>query len=411
MSLSEQLWGYGGGDPYEDNGSFPGLRFNPAPGVPQAVGDLVEILNRARKNIKSAADTLAHLDNGVWTGAAADAFRARTEALPGLLDTAGRSFELAHGVLQKWQTQLTTMQAKAQSYETEAEAARKRAERAEKNEDLQIFRDGGIGMTDAELEVANARYTAALNELTASREELAGIIAFAQSIRSQHEELAGVTATVLKAAGDEAPQEPGFFDNLKNGLDELVKAHEALFHTVTQWAKDHANAIAALGDVMATLSTVSGVIGTFFPPMEVASAVIGGGALLLHGTAHQLGGDGVVSGRTLTEDVLGVASFGLGRAAKAVTALGEAVTTGKVIGATGDFAGKGSVIMTVEDWLKDQTPLGYFLPDNKEEAAGLGLAITAGGPIGGMVHLGMAFKHAWDKGSEKDAAAAHREHG
>lgn len=81
VSLGEQLWGYGGGDPYEDNGNFPGLQFNPAPGVPQAVGDLVEDLNRAHGNITSASEALRNVSDGGWTGASADAFRAKTAAL------------------------------------------------------------------------------------------------------------------------------------------------------------------------------------------------------------------------------------------------------------------------------------------------------------------------------------------
>ncbi|AJC56214.1 putative T7SS-secreted protein [Streptomyces sp. 769] len=162
---------------------------------PQAVSDLVEDLNRAQKNITSASDTLRHIDEGGWSGDAADAFRATTRALPALLEDAGKSFALAHGVLQKWQTELSAMQSKAHSYETDAKTARQRAERAEKNDDLNLFRFGGIGMTDEEAADAKQRYSAALNELGAAREELAGIVSSANNIRSQHEELAGTVTT------------------------------------------------------------------------------------------------------------------------------------------------------------------------------------------------------------------------
>ncbi|WP_043266374.1 hypothetical protein [Streptomyces sp. CT34] len=65
-------------------------------------------------------------------------------------------------------------------------------------------------MTDAEAEAANKRHTAALNELSSARDELAGIVSAAKGIRSRHEEAAGTVAAVLKAAGEQAPKEPGF---------------------------------------------------------------------------------------------------------------------------------------------------------------------------------------------------------
>ncbi|MFJ9617033.1 putative T7SS-secreted protein [Streptomyces noursei] len=409
MSLGEQLWGYGGGDPYEDNGNFPGLRFNPAPGVPQAVSDLVEDLNRAQKNITSASETLHNIGDGDWTGTAAEAFRAKTRALPKLLDDAGKSFELAHGVLQKWQNQLGAMQSKAHAYEAEAKTARKRAERAEGNEDLQIFRDGGIGMTDAEAEEANKRYTAAINELGAAREELAGIISSAQSIRSQHEELAGTVATVLKVAGEQAPKEPGFFDDLLSGLQKLVKARELILNELGRWVKEHANAIAAIGDVLSTISTVTGVIGLVldgaFPPagaaMGLVSGITSGAALGLHGIARAHGAD--VGDRTLAEDGLGLVSFGVGKAGEKLEKLSEYESAGKMVQNVGKIIGIGSSTMTGEDWLKDPSGLGIFLPQNVGEGVALGGTMLLGGPLGPAVGLGMAFTHAWEAGSKKDA--------
>ncbi|ANZ16523.1 hypothetical protein O1L44_11405 [Streptomyces noursei] len=413
MSLGEQLWGYGG-DPYEDNGNFPGLQFNPAPGVPQAVSDLVEDLNRAQKNITSASETLHNIGDGDWTGTAAEAFRAKTQALPKLLDDAGKSFELAHGVLQKWQNQLGAMQSKAHAYEAEAKTARKRAERAERNDDLNLFRFGGIGMTDEEAADAKQRYSAALNELGTAREELSGIVSSANNIRSQHEELAGTVASVLKLAAEQAPKEPGFFDNLKNGLEQLVKDHEALFHAVGRWAQEHANAIAAIGDVLSTLSTLTGLVGFCFPPAEEVMAPISGlsslAAFALHKTAQGFGGKDVVSDRTLLEDELGIASFGLSKGATVAEKVGGAVL-GEKVDELSKAAGWGSTGKTVVDWKHDLTSLGYFLPHNAGEALAVGGSLLLGGtapPLGGLV---VAFKHAWENGSEKDSAAARQQAG
>ncbi|MCB5909746.1 putative T7SS-secreted protein [Streptomyces pinistramenti] len=408
MSLSEQLWGYGGGDPYENNGSFPGLQFNPAPGVPQAVNDLVEDLNRAWKNITSASETLNNVGGHEWSGTAAEAFRAKTQALPKLLDEAGKSFKLAHDVLEKWQSQLGSMQSKTQSYEADAKTARKRAERAEQNEDLKVFRFGGIGMTDAEAEDAKRRYNAAINELGAAQDELEGILSSANNIRNQHEELAGKIASLLKAAAEQAPEGPGLFDELKHGLDQLVKGQELFFHTVTQWVKDHANAIAAIGDTFATISTVTGLVGVVldeaFPPAGIAmggiSAVTSGLALGLHLVAKEGGAE--VSDRTLTEDGLGLVSFGVGKVAKQI---GEAESIGKMVNKLGTMIGVGGGAMAIEDWHNDQSPLKQFLPQNKAEGAAMGGTLLLGGPLGPVTALGIAFSHAWESGSEKDRAA------
>ncbi|MEU9121332.1 putative T7SS-secreted protein [Streptomyces sp. NPDC048506] len=413
MSLAEQLWGYGGGDPYEDNGNFSGLQFNPAPGVLQAVNDLVEDLNRAHKNLTSAADTLRGIHDGAcWAGDAAEGFRARSGPLPKMLDTAGKSFDKARLALHGWHADLAAMQTKAHSYESEAKAARGRAERAESNPDLQLFRDGGLGMTDAEAEAASERCERAVHELDAARSQLASIISHAGQLRSHHEEMAGKAAAALSDAAEQAPDEPGLFDGLLNGLKDLAKGIQDLGRDIGQWVKDHANAVAAIGDVFAAISTFTGLIGFCFPPAELVMGPVSGVtslvALGLHGAARSAGGEGVVSDRTLTEDGLGAVSFGLGKVAGRVEKFAEAAVIGEKINDVGKASGLGSSGMTLWDWTKDQTGLGYFLPDTKEEAATMGGSMLLGGPMGPVVGLGLAFKHAWNKGSEKDAAAAHQ---
>ncbi|MFH8678516.1 putative T7SS-secreted protein [Streptomyces lydicus] len=411
MSLAEQLWGYGGGDPYENNGSFPGLQFNPAPGVLQAVNDLVEDLNRAHKNLTSAADTLRGIHDGAcWTGEAAERFRASAGPLPKLLDTAGKSFQKAHLALHSWHADLSTMQARAQSYESAAKAARKRAERAENDPDLQLFRDGGLGMTDAEAEAAAERCERAVNELNAARSHLENITESANGLRGLHEEVAGKVAAALSDAAEQAPDEPGFFDGLLNGLKNLAQGVQDLGHDIGEWVKEHANAVAAIGDVFAAVSTFTGLAGFFFPPAEGVMGTVSGVtslvALGLHKAAQAAGGKDVVSDRTLTEDGLGAVSFGLGKVAGRVEKFTESAVAGGKIKELGSASGWGSIGMTLWDWTKDQTGLGYFLPDDKKESAVVGGSMLFGGPIGPVVDLGMAFEHAWKKGSEKDAAAA-----
>ncbi|QRX94072.1 MULTISPECIES: hypothetical protein [Streptomyces] len=231
----------------------------------------------------------------------------------------------------------------------------------------------------------------------------------AQSIRSQHEELAGTVATVLKAAGERAPKEPGFFDDLLSSLQKLVKARELVLNELGRWVKEHANAIAAIGDVLSTISTVTGVIGLVldgaFPPagaaMGLVSGITSGAALGLHSIARANGAD--VSGRTLAEDGLGLVSFGVGKAGEKMEKLSDLESAGKMVQNVGKIVGIGSSTMTGEDWLKDPSGLGIFLPQNVEEGAALGGTMLLGGPLGPATGLGMAFT--WEAGSKKDAEA------
>lgn len=168
-----------------------------------------------------------------------------------------------------------------------------------------------------------------------------------------------------------------------------------------KWLAEHANTIAALGDVLATVSAALGAVSLVllflspvFPPLAAASsaAAVGSGAfalgaLAMHGTARAVGGDSVVSNRTLAQDALGVLPFGL--AFKGVSAV--------VAGSrAGDAAANFGLIDTVAGFMGDPTALGYFDPKNDRQTATA--TLVPGGP------LLVAFENAWKTGSEKDRA-------
>lgn len=411
MSLVEQIFGYGGRDPYEDNGGFPGLQFNPAPGTRQAIQDLVDDLSRAHTDLKSAEDAIAGIHDGsCWTGDAAEGFRAKTQDLPKLLHTASTSFGKACKTLADWHTELEVLQSKASAYEKRAKVARERVVRAENSPDVGlIMKDGTLyvpGLMSAE---EQARHDGAVKELNTANSQLQEIISDANSLKGQHESLAGLAASHLAAAGEQAPDGPGFFDNLMDGLGELAKGVTSLAGDIGKWLQEHANAISAIGDVFGTISTVTGLVGLaslmVFPPAEAVLGPISGitsvAALILHDTARAAGGESVVSDRTLIEDMLGSASFGIG---KIGSMIGDGAAVGKKLENLGRVVGGESGHMTVEDWFGDDSIFGNFIPHSKKEAAIVGGATLFGGPLGGITELGMTFKHAWEKGSEKDEA-------
>ncbi|MER6046134.1 putative T7SS-secreted protein [Streptomyces sp. NPDC001793] len=398
MSFAEQLWGYGGGDPYENNGSFPGLQFNPAPGRVQAVQDVLDDLGRANKDIRSAMDVVVGIHNGSsWAGEAAEGFREKTACLPGMLATAGLSFQKATEALTVWHSQLETMQSRAGQHEQAAKAARERADRASKNPNLGLLGDGSLNLAELVSDEQIERHNRAVEELDAANAELEGIISRAGGIRTQHEELAGTVAAVLKDAGEQAPDAPGLLDSLKN----LAMSVLTFQNELGSWIKKHANAIAAIGDVLSLVSTTIGTIGMAFDvlgfglvggPLGGIATGFSGAALVAHGAAKLAGAD--VSAETLGWDGLGVITGGVGSAAlkdggKLLAKI--PVLTGVERGATGVGAGH-----TILGLFADDSVLKHFTPQDD---------VQRKMSIGGTVPLFLALKNAWDSGSEKDRSS------
>lgn len=393
---------------------YPSLGFDPAPGSPAAIATLAQDINGTYSNLKAADDILTGIINrtGGWTGIAADAFTAKVKELPKLLDTATASFHRAAGALQDWQDRLATMKQQANAYEDQATLARDRIRTAESNPDLRLA--GQQFPSQEEADQAQRRLDIATGELNAAQRNLDTIIADAKHLLARHDEIAKSVAELIQRACDEAPDEPGFWDRLGDGLESVIEGQAQLANETWDWVEGHANAISAIGDVFSTVSTVTGAVGLALDatgvgglvgvPLGIVSTVTAGVGLGLHLTAKAAGAD--VSDRTLTEDALGLASFGIGKlAAKGEEGVEASVGVFRGLKAAEHGSGWTSVAMTGQDYLKDSTALGYFLPDSPTEATVLGGSMVVPG-LGPAVGLGMAFEHAWEKGSEKDAAAA-----
>lgn len=196
-----------------------------------------------------------------------------------------------------------------------------------------------------------------------------------------------------------------FFDRVREGFEQLIEAHAWLANEVADWVKEHANAIAAIGDVLSTLSTVIGVVGLALdatgigaPAGVILGAVSGGlaaGALVVHGGAALAGAD--VSWRTFAEDAAGVVSLGAGSALLKGADMAEK-TVAAVAGGE-KFLGIGGTADSIWASVEDSTAVGYFIP--RDVRQGVEMAVPGGG-------LAVAFENAWNTGSEKDRTAQHR---
>lgn len=389
------------------SGSFPAIGFNPAPGITSAVNDLVEDIRNSYTKIKSAHDILAGIVNGTggWTGVAADAFSSKIKELPKILDSATDSFRKAKDGLDEWHEQLRAMQRQAQDYERQAEEARRRLADARSDPSLELI--NCTFPTQSEADRAQRRIDNATARIDAAQRDLNDVIENARKLFDHHESVAQSIARLIQNASDEAPDEPGMWDRLMDDLGTSVEILAAGANGAWDWAKDHANAIAAIGDVLSTMSLALGVVGIALDgtgigaliggPVGVASGALSAAALVVHGTARTAGAD--VTNRTLMEDSLGAVTLGIG--STAIKGAGVVRRVQVVAEKTGDATGAFGSIDSVAAIVSDRTALGYFLPKNERQAGEVSLAPATGGLSG----LAVPFENAWKAGSAKDRAS------
>ncbi|MEV7175692.1 hypothetical protein [Kitasatospora sp. NPDC093679] len=389
-----------------DRDGFDTLGFDPAPGNVPGVQELVLNLQQAAKELEDARASVQRASNNgqAWQGEAADAFSARIAKLPAQLDVARASFSSAHRTMATWQDQLAALQRKADDQEAEAKAAKARCARAEDNPDLDLL---GRWIPDEQMAEARARYTVAAAELDSANADFHAIVAQAKALRSEHDKLAKEAAAAVAKAGADAPDGPGWFANLVDGIKTLAQAHVQLAQDAMQWAKDHANAIKAVGDMLSNASSAMGlaslalagaaaltveipplalVLGTASAATGAASTALSVGALGAHSVAAAAGAD--VPTTAFGFDVAGSLPVvgSLGKAGQIGARLAGFSRTADTVSGTGSgLSGLG--------WLDDASGIGQFVP---REGRQWGELLLPGGPL--LVGL----ENAWSDGSDAD---------
>lgn len=405
---------------------FPALGFVPCPGDPHTAKHVANIVQRTAKALHEISDVLHGTGEGDWQGRHAEAFRKQfDDDFRPKVDKAKRSFSKAGRALADWADGMPAWQSKAEALEKQAQDALD-AQHAAEQRLAGLPPEPLLGLPpkdDAEArkqeKAAKDRSAAELAAATA-KSDLDRIRAEAHKLASDYDLEGRDVARRLDKAMDIAPNEPGILDKLRDTLvdigrvlgevDDLVtKAVDAAVADSVEWLKAHANAVAALGDVLATVSAalgaasliitlVSPVTGPFAPLFLTAAEVVGVasggfslGALALHGAARAAGGDSVVSNRTLAEDALGVLPFG-----GALKGVSKVAADSRVAVAASNFG----LVDTVAAFIGDPAALGYWVPRNERQAAEVAATpVFAGAP------MLVAFENAWRVGSEKDRAA------
>ncbi|GGQ24311.1 putative T7SS-secreted protein [Streptomyces mutabilis] len=401
---------------------FPALEFVPCPGDPRASKHVANIVQRTAEALDEISDALHGTDDADWKGRHADAFREQfDDDFRPKVDKAKRSFGKAARALTNWADEMPAWQRKAEALEKQAQDA-KDALRAAKGKLSSLPPKPLLDLPpkdDAEAreqERTEKDRSAAQLAAGTAESDLDRIRAQARKLATDYDLEGRTVARRLDKAMNIAPNEPGVLDRIGDTLADIGKAlgelddivAEAVSAAVSEaieWIKEHANSIAALGDVMATVSAALGLVSlttlliaplsgpaapfvlAFSQGMGVASGGVALGALALHGTARLAGGDSVVSNRTLAQDALGVLPFGT--AFKGVTKVAAGSRAA-------DAAGNFGLVDSVASFLGDPTALGYWIPQDNRQTAQMVL------PVGATF---VAFENAWKAGAEKDAAA------
>ncbi|MFE7896031.1 putative T7SS-secreted protein [Streptomyces sp. NPDC057424] len=315
---------------------YPNLGFDPAPGDLETVRLMVSAIGRVNREGGTAQTQLAKVgtSDGIWAGQAADAFTKSVDKIPPYLKRALGSIETTHRVLSNWETSLDGFQARARKLEEEAAAAARKASTAKGA--LDALPSNTSGIPDKEQEKHDKDKESKQRAYDSAHGELEAVRSRARTLNAEYVTAADATARAVKDAADDAPPEPGWFDDLVDGFTEFLSD---AWDTLTD-----PNFWKLVGDLLADIAMVIGVIclvalmlGTGVGALGLIGFLVGLGALAAH-SAAMIGGAEGVTWETLAWDALGVVAGGASLAGAKLAQAGRLlVQSGRTLRATEGF--------------------------------------------------------------------------
>jgi ElaB/YqjD/DUF883 family membrane-anchored ribosome-binding protein len=275
--------------------TYDALGFDPAPGVPASVHQLVASLTGVTRQLHDAHTTLTRLGktNGAWVGEAASAFAKKTGSLPKYLATAHSSLLDATHALAGWESRLREFQTLAGHYELEAEQARKALKSAQNDPDLQLA--GRTFDTQAEADRAQQRLDHATRRVNRARDELTAVVKKAEALLTHHDEVARAAAAAIRKAAEAAPDE-SLLHKLGDLLSSLGDEIKQLAGDLWHWIQKHADTIYKIGDWLNLAAAACDVLAIVFSETIIGAAVfeilaraLNTGALAFHGVGWAAG--------------------------------------------------------------------------------------------------------------------------
>ncbi|MFD4599101.1 enoyl-CoA hydratase/isomerase family protein [Streptomyces sp. NPDC058464] len=244
--------------------------------------DLAKQLGKLAGELGTALGELERIETGAWKGKTAIAFSEYVgQDVTPLIRKSHDSFDKASRALHRWADDLQDFQDRADRLEKSA------GEKLDAKAKAQA-KAGSDGSTD----------------LGKASSAVDGVIQKVHELEEDYRAAARQVGKELDKAGDIAPDEPGFWDKLGNGIENAWDA-------TGDWIKDHADVFKAIGDLLSLASGVLGLLAIITAPFEplgaifaVAAMITSGAALLTHLVAKAAGAD--VSWTEIGFDALGV---------------------------------------------------------------------------------------------------------
>ncbi|MFI7018821.1 putative T7SS-secreted protein [Streptomyces sp. NPDC050164] len=292
---------------------YSNLGFDPAPGDLESVRGLAKAVGRVIEGSGTAQTELRKMgsSDGVWAGRAADAFKDTFSAVPPYLKKALGSLDSAHRALNSWEIRLDTFQARARKLESEAAEAARRVNAAQTAVDS--LPSSTSGMSDKEKAEYEKHSKDKKDSLESANSELSDIRSRARTLQAEHEEAATNVSRLVKDAADDAPPEPGWFEEALDAVGDLISD---AWDTITD-----PNFWKLIGDILADIAMVVGVLALFFSGLGVAAFIIAGLALAFHLAAKAGGAD--VTWETIAWDAVGVIAGGVSLAGSRLAQAGR----------------------------------------------------------------------------------------
>ncbi|MFC8871329.1 enoyl-CoA hydratase/isomerase family protein [Streptomyces sp. NPDC057148] len=274
--------------------AFPHIGWDPTPGDVYDTREIAKKLGRLASELGTAVKELERIECGAWKGKTAIAFTEYIgEDVTPLIRKSYESFDKASRALHRWANDLDGFQDEA--------------DRLEKSAGEKL---------DAKAK-ADGKGSKELGEASSAVD---GVIQKVHDLEERYKEAARAISKELDKAADIAPNEPGFWDKLGQGIADAWDA-------TGEWLKEHADLIKAIGDVLSNITAVLGLLAIAtlpFPPLAAifgTAALIGAGlSLATHGVAKAAGAD--VSWATLGLDALGLMP-GIGMFSKGIKVAGK----------------------------------------------------------------------------------------
>ncbi|MEU9975907.1 WXG100 family type VII secretion target [Streptomyces sp. NPDC051014] len=248
--------------------------------------DLAKQLGKLAGELGTALSELKRIETGAWKGKTAIAFTDYIgQDVTPLVRKSHDSFDKASRALHRWAGDLQDFQ--------------DRADRLEKSAGEKLS-----AKADAQAKADQKGDGKGSEELGKTSSAVDGVIRQVHQLEEDYRAAARQISKELDKAGDIAPNEPGFWDKLGQGIEDAWDASG-------DWIKDHADVFKAIGDLLSLASGVLGLLAIITAPFEpigaifaAAAMITSGAALLTHLVAKAAGAD--VSWTEIGLDALGV---------------------------------------------------------------------------------------------------------